>query len=159
MLEIRPISLKEANAYVDRLHRHNRPVVGHKWSIACYDGEELHGVAICGRPIGRRLDDGETIEVLRVCADGTRNACSFLYGASARAAKDLGYRRIITYILESEPGTSLKASGWTCVERNAGGISWNVKSRPREDSELTLFGEIQKQPPQKKQRWEKRLKD
>ena len=159
MLSIRPTSLKDANAFVALNHRHNRPVVGHKWSIACFDGDRLCGVAICGRPIGRYLDDGETIEALRVCTDGTRNACSCLYGACARAAKELGYKRIITYILESETGASVKASGWELVATDVGGVSWNSKSRPREDSELTLFGEIQKQPPCKKSRWEKKLRD
>jgi hypothetical protein len=121
MLEIRPCKLKEANEYVARLHRHNQPTTGHKWSIACYDGERLCGVAIAGQPIARKLDDGLTIEVRRVCTDGTRNACSALYGACARVAKEMGYRRIITYTLVSEPGTSLKASGWSCCGE-AGGV-------------------------------------
>lgn len=120
MLTIRPITLKAANDYVSRLHRHNQPTTGHKWSLACYDGERLCGVAIAGQPIARKLDDGLTIEVRRLCTDGTKDACSKLYGACARVAKEMGYRKIITYTLISEPGTSLKASGWTnCGE--AGG--------------------------------------
>lgn len=120
MLKIRPITLKEANAYVAQFHRHNQPTTGHKWSLGCYDGDRLCGVAIAGRPIARKLDDKLTIEVLRVCTDGTRNACSALYGACGRVAREMGYRRIITYTLISEPGTSLRASGWTnCGE--AGG--------------------------------------
>ena len=158
MLTIRPISLKEANAYVAAYHRHNIPTNGHKWSIACYDGERLCGVAICGRPIARNLDDEATIEVRRVCTDGTRNACSCLYGACARIAKEFGYRRIITYILETESGTSLKASGWELVAENAGGGSWSVPSRPRNVSEITLFGEERKYPVCKKKRYEKKLK-
>ena len=119
-LEIRPCSLKEANVYVAAYHRHNQPTTGHKWSVAVYDGERLCGVAIAGRPIARKLDDGLTIEIRRVCTDGTRNACSILYGACARVAKAMGYRRIVTYTLQSEPGTSLKAAGFAnCGE--AGG--------------------------------------
>lgn len=121
MLTIRPITLRAANEYVSANHRHNQPTAGHKWSLALYDGERLCGVAIAGQPIARKLDDGLTIEVRRLCTDGTKDACSKLYGACARVAKEMGYRKIITYTLISEPGTSLKASGWTnCGE--AGGI-------------------------------------
>lgn len=157
MLTIKPITLKKANAYVAEFHRHNIPTTGHKWSIACYDGERLCGVAISGQPIARALDDGETIEVRRVCTDGTENACSKLYGACARIAKEFGYKRIITYTLESEPGTSLKASGWKLVAEKVGGVSWNVPSRPREEVQLTLFGEVKKYPQELKKRWERRL--
>ena len=157
MLEIRPIILREANAYVAQYHRHNIPTNGHKWSLACYDGERLCGVAIAGQPIARRLDDGLTIEVRRVCTDGTFNACSKLYGACARVAKEMGYRRIITYTLVSELGTTLKASGWkNCGE--AGGISWNMPSRPREVYQESLFGIERKYPNEKKIRWEKVFK-
>jgi len=76
-----------------------------------------------GRPIGRYLDDGLTLEVNRCCTDGTYNACSMLYGAACRAAKALGYKRIFTYTRESEPGTSLKASNWIC-DGKAGGTHW-----------------------------------
>lgn len=156
MLRIRPITLKKANAYVAQFHRHNIPTIGHKWSIACYDGERICGVAISGQPIARRLDDGETIEVRRVCTDGTENACSKLYGACARIAKEFGYKRIITYTLETEPGTSLKASGWIDCGICGGG-SWDVPSRPREVVQYTLFGEEEKYPQCAKRRWERRL--
>lgn len=154
MLTIRPAALREANAYVAQHHRHNRPVTGHKWSVACYDGERLCGVAICGRPVARRLDDGLTLEILRVCTDGTQNACSALYGACARAAKAMGYRRVVTYTLASEPGTSLKASGFE-NHGEAGGTSWDVPSRPREVVQESLFGTERKYPAETKVRWEK----
>ncbi|MBQ9719651.1 MAG: hypothetical protein IJV64_03045 [Oscillospiraceae bacterium] len=154
MLTIRPAALREANAYVAQHHRHNRPVTGHKWSVACYDGERLCGVAICGRPVARRLDDGLTLEILRVCTDGTQNACSALYGACARAAKAMGYRRVVTYTLASEPGTSLKASGFE-NHGEAGGTSWDVPSRPREVVQESLFGTERKYPAGTKVRWEK----
>ena len=85
MLEVCPVSLKEANAFVAEHHRHHRPTVGHKFSIACTDGEKIVGVAIIGRPVSRHLDDGWTLEVNRLCTDGTRNACSMLYAAAWRA--------------------------------------------------------------------------
>ena len=86
MLSLRPVSLAEANNFVKEHHRHHKPVRGHKFSLGCMDEEHLAGVAIVGRPVSRYLDDGMTLEVNRLCTDGTRNACSFLYGAAARVA-------------------------------------------------------------------------
>lgn len=155
-LTIRPTTLRAANAYVAQHHRHNQPTNGHKWSIACYSGDRLCGVAIAGQPIARKLDDGLTIEIRRVCTDGTRNACSILYGACARIAKEMGYKRVITYTLISESGASLRASGFTnCGE--AGGTSWDMPSRPRETEQITLFGIERKYPDEKKIRWERRF--
>jgi len=128
-----PIDLKEANAFVERYHRHHRPVVGHKFSIGAALGNEIVGVVIVGRPVSRHRDDGLTLEVTRLCTDGTRNACSFLYGAAARAAFALGYQKIGTYILKSEPGTSLTAAGWKLIGETPG-RSWSVPSRPRVDT-------------------------
>lgn len=141
-MTIKPISLKDANAYVIANHRHHDKVQGHKFSIACYDKEKLCGVAIVGRPVSRYLDNGRTLEVIRLCNDGTRNACSILYARCARVAKELGYEKIITYILESESGISLKASGWELEQESAGGGEWNCKSRPRELVELTIWGGV-----------------
>lgn len=132
MLELVPITLKEANAFVERYHRHHKPVVGHKFSIAASDGEKIVGVAIVGRPVSRYLDNGLTLEVNRLCTDGTRNACSFLYSAAWRAARNLGYKKLITYILVSETGSSLKAAGWKCVGE-CGGKRWNGRSAPKVD--------------------------
>lgn len=111
-MEVKPITLREANAYVEAFHRHHGPTVGHKWSLAAYKDGRLCGVAVVGRPTGRYLDDGHTLEVTRLCTDGTRNACSVLYAACARRAKLEGYEKIVTFILQSEPGTSLKAASW-----------------------------------------------
>lgn len=111
-MKVQEISLHEANAFVIQHHRHHDAVRGHKWSLGAYKDGKLCGVCIVGRPVGRRLDDGHTLEITRLCSDGTRNACSCLYGAAARRARKEGYSRIITFILESEPGTSLKAAGW-----------------------------------------------
>ena len=121
MLELRPIDLNGARQFVGENHRHNKPPNGHKFSIACYDGDRLCGVARVGRPVARLLDDGLTVEITRNCTDGTYNAGSMLYGACCRAAKALGYKKIITYTLESEPGTSLRASGWALAQKNVGG--------------------------------------
>lgn len=126
------VDLAEANAFVDRHHRHHMPVVGHLFSLGAVKNGLIVGVAIIGRPVARGLDDGMSAEVTRLCTDGTRNACSFLYGASARAAFALGYRRIGTYISAREPGTSLVAAGW----RQIGEVtarSWSTPSRPRID--------------------------
>ena len=132
MLEIVPLPLATANAFVSEHHRHHKPVRGHKFSIGCMADGKLSGVAIVGRPVSRYLDNGTTLEVTRLCTDGTKNACSFLYGAVRRAAKALGYKKIITYTLESENGASLKASGWKCAGK-AGGLRWTGKRKPETD--------------------------
>ena len=159
MLTIRPIDLKTANRYVMDNHRHNGKVLVHRFSIACYDGDRLCGVAIVANPSARKLDDGKTVEVKRVCTDGTRNACSILYGRCARIAKEMGWEKIITYTLESEGGASLRASGWSVDAENVGGKDWNMPSRPRMVTEVTLFGEITANYPigVKKTRWVKIL--
>ena len=127
MNNIIPISLKTANEYVTAYHRHHKAVRGCKFCIALTNkNNEIVGVAICGRPVSRYLDDGKTLEINRLCTDGYRNACSRLYGACARIAKEMGYRKIITYILESENGASLKASNFVC-EGTAGGKIWTGK--------------------------------
>lgn len=131
-LTVERIDLAEANTFVAQHHRHHRPVVGHIFSIGAAINDRIVGVAIVGRPISRRRDDGVTAEITRLCTDGTKNACSFLYGASARAAFALGFKRIGTYILASEPGTSLAAAGWRLIGETPG-HSWSVPSRPRVD--------------------------
>lgn len=145
-----PVSLDEANAFVAQHHRHHKPVVGAKFSLGVVvtdegaeKAQEIVGVAIVGRPVGRRLDDGWTLEVTRACTNGTPNANSFLYAASWRAAKALGYRRLITYTMKSESGRSLRAAGWKLVGETPG-RSWSVPSRPRVD----------KHPLQGRLRWE-----
>ena len=154
-----PIELKEANAYVESLHRHHAPVHRDKFRFACEVNGEIHGVIQCARPVSRCLDDGKTIEVVRCCTDGYPNACSFLYSRAARIAKEMGYTKIITYILQSEIGTSLKASGWKQEAENVGGIDWNTPSRPRqaEPEQLSFFPQKRKYPAEKKQRWIKQL--
>ena len=131
-LEVVPMTLKVAYAFVEQHHRHHGPVVGHKFSIGASDGDKIVGVAIVGRPVARYLDDGWTLEVNRLATDGTRNACSILYAAAWRAARAMGYRKLITYILDTEPGTSLKAAGWKCVGQ-AGGLRWTGQRRPQVD--------------------------
>lgn len=136
-LRVTPITLAEANDYVARLHRHHKPTVGHIFSVAVSDGDEVHGVAIVGRPVARALQDGYTAEVLRTCTDGTPNACSMLYATCWRAAKALGYKRLGTYTFQSEPGTSLRAAGWKLVGESPG-RSWDVPGRPRVTQQATL---------------------
>lgn len=131
-LTIAPIGLRAANDYVTQLHRHHGPTRGHKFSIACLDGDRLCGVAIAGRPVARSLDDGSTLEVLRVCTDGTPNACSKLYGAMRRTAREMGYRKVITYTLAEESGVSLRAAGWIMDGTTRGG-SWDRPNRERTD--------------------------
>ena len=133
MLEIVPITFKEANEYVKQYHRHHKPVVGCKFCLACSDDCGIVGVAIVGRPVARSLDDGRTLEVNRCCTNGTKNACSILYAAAWRAARSLGYLRVITYILASETGSSLRASGYREVG-SVKGREWTCKSRLRKEA-------------------------
>jgi hypothetical protein len=135
-LAVVPLELGEANAFIREFHRNHGEVVGHKFSLGAALGDRICGVAIIGRPVARMRDDGLTLEVTRLCTDGTRNACSFLYGAAARASFALGFKRLGTYILASENGASLKASGWRLVGQ-AGGGSWGREARPRVDKHPT----------------------
>lgn len=142
MLTVVPVGLDEANAFVLEHHRHHQPVRGCKFCLGVSDGDSVVGVAICGRPVSRLEDNGWCIEVTRACTDGTRNVNSKLYSACRRAAFALGYRKIITYTLPSESGTSLVAAGWTCLGF-AGGGTWARAARPRVD----------KHPTQQKMKW------
>lgn len=160
MLEIRPISIAKANAFVEQYHRHHGKKTGCRFAIAVFEGGVLHGVAICSNPVARRADDGLTLEVSRLCTDGTYNACSMLYAACARIAKNMGFRKIQTYILQSESGTSLKASGWKLEADNVGALNWTSINCDRQiarnmkPKQLSLFEE--KSPPEEmKQRWVK----
>jgi len=128
-----PVTLAEANAFVAAHHRHHHPVKFHKFSIGAILDNAIVGVAIVNRPVAVARDDGLTLEVVRLCTDGTRNACSFLYGASAKAAFALGYQRIGTYIAQREGGASLRASGWKLIGETSG-KTWNRKNRPRVDT-------------------------
>lgn len=158
MLTVRPISIHEANVFVERFHRHHGKKTGCKFAIAAYD-DQLRGVAICSNPVARNADDGLTLEVARLCTDGTRNACSILYGACARIAKDMGYRKIQTYILQSENGASLKASGWIC-EGEAGRPSWggewaSQRQKERDSCQQIALFPTKKPPEEMKVRWAK----
>ena len=146
MLKAIPLELKQANAFVDMLHRHHDSVYRDKFRIGCEKDGQLVGVVQLARPVSRILDDGNTIEVVRLCTDGTRNVCSFLYSKAARIAKEMGYSKIITYILENELGASLKATGWH-KETDTKGHSWDTPSRPRKTTAPTC----------NKQRWVKFL--
>jgi hypothetical protein len=132
-MQIKPISLKFAQAYVQEHHRHNKPPVGHKFSVGLFDGERCVGVAVAGRPVARLLDDGLTLEVTRTCTDGTRNANSMLYGAIVRAATALGYAKCVTYTQGTESGASLRGAGWTPVQELAPRGGWDAPSRRRVD--------------------------
>lgn len=119
---------------MDKYHRHHKAAQGCKFCIgAADDSGTLRGVAIVGRPVSRYLDNGLTAEVTRMCTDGFKNACSFLYAACERTARCMGFKRIQTYILISETGASLKAANWICGGI-CGGSNWNTPTRPRKNS-------------------------
>jgi len=131
-LHLVPVSFSDASAFVAGWHRHHVPPIGHKFSIGVADGDGvLRGVVMVGRPVARHYDDGLTLEVNRTATDGTANANSMLYGAAWRAAKALGYSRLITYTQEGESGSSLRAAGWSVVAELNERKGWDTPSRPR----------------------------
>ena len=143
-LELQPITFSEAAVFINEHHRHHVAPIGHKFSIGINDGEKVVGVAVVSRPTARMSDDGYTAEVTRLCVlEGIKNGCSMLYQACWRAARAMGYHRLITYTLASESGSSLRASGWVLIGE-AGGGSWSRQERLRVD----------KHPLQGKLRWE-----
>jgi hypothetical protein len=131
-LALVPVNFSDACAFVAEHHRHHQAPQGMKFCIGIASGEILCGVAIAGRPVARSYDDGATLEVTRVATDGTPNACSALYGACWRAARALGYSRLITYTQAEESGSSLRAAGWRVVAQRAARHGWTTPSRPRE---------------------------
>ena len=141
-----PLTRAEAVAFIEKHHRHHKPAQGDKFRFGCAVGGSLAGVIQVGRPVNRILDDGSILEVTRLCTDGTENACSFLYARAAKIAGLMGYRKIITYILDSENGASLRAAGWH-KEADVQGRSWDCASRERHTAAPTCD----------KQRWGKEL--
>jgi hypothetical protein len=127
-MRVVPVTFKEACCFVAKLHRHNKPPRGHKFSVGLEVEGELVGVAMCGRPIARALDDRFTLEVNRTCTDGSRNANSMLYGAARRAAVAMGYRRVVTYTQADETGASLRAAGFRRAADLAARGSWAESS-------------------------------
>jgi hypothetical protein len=132
-LRIVPVSFREASDFVAAWHRHNQPPNGHRFSIGVANGDQLVGVAMVSHPVARHLMDGRTLEVIRTATDGTPNANSMLYGACWRAAKALGYDRLVTYTQHDESGASLRAAGWTVVAQRPPRAGWSAPSRPRKD--------------------------
>ncbi len=131
-LRVVPCTIGEARAFISTHHRHHPPPVSGLFALACAVDSQIVGVAIVGRPVARMAQDGWTAELTRMATDGTKNACSMLYGAAWRAARALGWLRLVTYTLPEEGGASLRAAGWRCIGE-AGGGSWSRANRPRVD--------------------------
>lgn len=137
MLRIIPLTLTQANAYIKQYHRHHKPVRGHRFSLGAINGDSLLvGVCVVGRPVARMVDAYRVAEVTRLCTDGSKNCCSFLYSAAARVAREMGFDKIQTYILETETGASLRAAGWEYEETTAGG-QWKHTAGPRRTDQPT----------------------
>lgn len=158
-MELIPVTQAQAKAFVGQHHRHTRPPIGSVFQIGVAVDGELVGVAMCGMPKARMLMDGWTLEVNRTCTIGHKNANSMLYGAAARAAKALGYRRLVTYTLESESGASLRAAGWVPDGEARAGRSWSTPSRyegfQASEHQPDLFGAVKMRPHEAKVRWVK----
>ena len=135
-MHIAPTTIKAACRFIAVHHRHHKPPVGALFAIGLEHEAVQVGVIVVGRPVARMLDGSVTCEVTRCCTNGIKNGCSMLYAAAWRAAKAMGYRRLVTYTLPSEGGASLIASGMKLIGE-AGGGSWDRESRPRTDSAPT----------------------
>ncbi len=133
-LRVVPVRQADARAFVAAWHRHHKPPAGAVFCLGVAVDETLVGVAMVGRPVARQYDDGLTLEVNRTATDGTTNANSMLYGAAWRAAKALGYCRLITYTQQGESGASLKAAGWRVIAQRPARRGWDTPSRPRTDN-------------------------
>jgi hypothetical protein len=132
VLRIVPVRFRDACGFVAMWHRHHRPPRGCKFALGVADaGRTLRGVAIVGRPVARHFDNGVTVEVTRVATDGTPNTGSMLYAAAWRAAKALGYCRVITYTQRGESGATVRAAGWRVVAERPPHAGWDRPSRPR----------------------------
>lgn len=151
-LTVHPISWAQARDFVRKHHRHCPPPAGWRFGAGVHNGGQLVGVVLVGRPVARAIDHQAVVEVNRLCVrtdlpDGlTWNACSQLYGWAAREAKRRGFKRVITYTMSHEPGTTLRAAGWT-ADGAVKGRSWSAPSRPRLD----------KSPRVDKTRWVRQL--
>lgn len=137
------MTLRTARQYVNANHRHHRAPQGGLFAVGVEADGQLVGCAIVGKPVARMLNDGHTVEITRVCTDGTRNACSFLYRVCVRVANAMGYHKVLTYTLATESGASLRGAGFKQTAMTGGG-SWSRPSRGRTD----------KHPTQEKFRWE-----
>ena len=136
--EVVPVTFRQACAFIAEHHRHHKPPRGMKFCLGVAEDGELVGVATVGRPVARAYDDGRTLEVNRTCTDGTRNVNSMLYGAAWKAARAMGYRRLITYTQAGESGASLKGAGWSVIAEREARPSWaesSVKLRAIRDPE------------------------
>ena len=151
--ELVPLTLAEARRYVADHHRHNEPPVGHRFSIGLRRGDVLVGVVIAGHPVARKADDGRTLELVRLTTEGDRNACSRLYAAACRAAEAMGYRKVITYTLAEEPGSSLRAAGFHEDGRTEGHEGWKHGDGARNAAFRPRLWEEAKMPTGPKVRW------
>lgn len=133
-LVVVPATRDEANALVEKWHRHHPRVEGHRFAIALDVGGELVGAAIVARPQARELakqDPRFTAELVRlVVKEGVYNGCTKLMGAAWRSWRSMGGRRLVTYTLLTEPGSSLKAAGAVWTGTTKGG-EWDRPSRRR----------------------------
>lgn len=132
-LELVPLKRAEAQAFVNRVHRHHGAPIGDLFRVGAQLHGELVAVGMAGRPIARAYDDGRTVEIVRVAADGTPNATSIIYSALTRSAWALGYTRVITYTEDGESGASLRGAGWRVIAQRTARRGWNTPSRPRGD--------------------------
>lgn len=134
-MRVAPATLAEANAWIEEHHAHHHRVPGMKFAVKVVDDDgKVLGVAVASRPVSRKLDDGLTLEVTRLCTDRERNAGSMLLGSIGRAAQALGYHRLVSYTMERERGTVFMAAGWKAIVTTHARSYW----QQREGRQLTM---------------------
>lgn len=133
MLNLSPITIGDARKYVEREHSHHHAPLSALCAVSVVDGGGLIVcVSMLGRPVSRELQAQGCVEVHRVASDGTApHAASMAIGAIARAAIALGWRRLVSYTLLGEAGTSYRAAGWCPVSVSRDGREWSCVSRER----------------------------
>lgn len=115
---VKPITIKRANEFIEKNHRHHRPTARNtgRWALAAYDlNNKMVGAVIAGNPVSATYMDGVTIELTRLCVheSAPKGTCSFLISRCCSIWKMMGGEKIITYTLASETGASLRGAGWT----------------------------------------------
>ena len=128
-MTIHPLTVKAAQWWIRGVHRHLPVVQGGLFAAAVVDDDTVLGVGLAANPPRLWQGTGRFV-IARIATAGAPNACSALYGALCRAGKALGYREAWTYTLPEEPGTSLRAAGFTDMGLTSGG-EHDRPSRPR----------------------------
>ncbi|MCK9549167.1 XF1762 family protein [Aquamicrobium sp.] len=135
-----PLTLREANDFVEQWHRHSSRTSndGGKFAIGMEHNGQLVGVAIVGRPVARLLQVPGAAEVLRLCTSpaAPKGAASKLYARCRRIWQQMGGTTLHTYTLKRESGASLRGAGIHEPSAEVEPQQWDRPSREREERDI-----------------------